>query len=1157
MSWLREPDAEPLPGYRLVSPLGTGGFGEVWKVVAPGNILKAIKFVYGNLNSLDGDAFRAEQEKKALECIKEVRHPFVLSTERIDIVEGDLSIVMELADKSLHDLHVEYQQMGLPGIPRAELLGFMRDAADGLDHLNDKHNLQHLDVKPRNLFLIGGRVKVADFGLVKNLERQSTSGLMAGVTPIYAAPETFGGKVTKTSDQYSLAIVYIELLTGKRPFNGKNIRLLALQHVSEPPDLSSLPEHDRPVVARALAKEPEDRFPNCLAFIRALYEADYREEEVRLGALPTPTPSSKPPTARRVTSGQAQRTVDDAPSAQLSATNAQVEVGVLRPTILIGLGSFGRRALLDLRCRLLDRFGDLTQVPIYRFLYIDSDPEAVHKALYDAPEVALSSTEVFPLPLQPVTNYRRRALEHLGDWLPREKLHAIPRSLQPQGSRALGRLAFNDNYLRFMTRIRRELQVATHPESLAQSLSATGVNLRDNKPRVYILASASGGSAGLINDLAYAVMRQMAQSHLAVSAPNLFLFCGSPSDPATPPSELANVYATLTELNHFADDSTTFTCQYGPDAQKSTETQSPFESAYLLTLSNRTPEAQRDCITHLANYLGHELTTPLAHRLESTRSAAATSGSRFRSFGTQSIWFPRGLLLRVAARQACQRLIEDWQHHEFNGSAAEVNAACARALDNPGLHWEALRQQLEKAAHSPEGTPSEILARVLTEVNEDADRPEVQTDAGSWAQQALAQLEEWVGARGGDAQLSVLSRSRFSVFFNRATQSVAEEWEKLLVAHISHLTDRPGRRLANCEEALRRMTAFCEQAAEAQAEVVEQQRDMVRTARESLALALESCRLGTGGLSRLFGVGPVRNVRTFLDQLRVFAYARLAEDTLDAGAQFFHKLRGRLDERLNDLGFCRQRLRHLQQALAEPADPAVDSRRLEYGPDRSPLPGDSFGSIFQSASTVRIVLPEGAMTLEQAALNFVAQLQSSHYQKLDEAIQAIVLAPLGGLQQICQKNSDLARLLAGPLIDQTAAFLSDHLHETDVAQVEASAEARDGQSLAEQIHWEYDQAEPLIRSKSGRQQSAYLLHPPSDAGENFAREALRQFPDLQLVPSGSQTDLTICREQGFLNYDELQPLLSLCREAYYNATAAAPISPHARFDVTEWLPLEP
>src|SRR5947209_8130493 len=204
MSFLREQNAEPLPGYRLIEPLGNGGFGEVWKCEAPGGLFKAIKFVYGNLNSLDAEGVRAEQELHALQRVKEVRHPFVLSMERIEIVGGELAIVMELADKSLHDLFVEHHAAGLVGIPRDSLLRYIRDAAEALDHMIEKHGLLHLDIKPRNLFLISDRVKVADFGLVKHLERSSASGVLGGVTPLYAPPETLSNKITPFSDQYSL-----------------------------------------------------------------------------------------------------------------------------------------------------------------------------------------------------------------------------------------------------------------------------------------------------------------------------------------------------------------------------------------------------------------------------------------------------------------------------------------------------------------------------------------------------------------------------------------------------------------------------------------------------------------------------------------------------------------------------------------------------------------------------------------------------------------------------------------------------------------------------------------------------------------------------------------------------------------------------------------
>jgi serine/threonine protein kinase len=297
MSSVRTANDEPIPGYRLLEPLGKGGFGEVWKCQAPGGLTKAVKFVPGS-QGLETTASEAEQELRALEHIKSLRHPFLLSIERVEVVRGDLVLVTELADRSLHDLLTDYLKSGHAGIPRDETLAYLREAAEVLDVLNQEHGLQHLDIKPRNLFLVHRHVKVADFGLVASLaDIYSRGALLNGITPLYAAPEIFEGRATLFSDQYSLAVTYHELVTGEPPYKAKNSAQLSYLVATSEPDLSRLASHDRDIVRRALSKDSRKRFGSCTEFIDALLDAD-----------PATTPAPAPTTSYDISIGEADRT---------------------------------------------------------------------------------------------------------------------------------------------------------------------------------------------------------------------------------------------------------------------------------------------------------------------------------------------------------------------------------------------------------------------------------------------------------------------------------------------------------------------------------------------------------------------------------------------------------------------------------------------------------------------------------------------------------------------------------------------------------------------------------------------------------------------------------------------------------------------------------
>jgi serine/threonine protein kinase len=263
----RESGAQPIPGYRLTQKIGRGWAGEVWECEAPGGLRKAIKFVPEIREALAGGQ---TGELEVIQQVKSIRHPFLLSMERVEFVGEDLAIITELADRSLQDVYQSYRQEGQPGIPRDQLLNYLREAAETLDLVNTQYGVQHLDIKPSNLFLVCNHVKIGDFGLACSLlSAKKGTGSQQAVTA-YLAPEVLAGGMARQSDQYSLAVLYQELWTGTLPFHGTTAEELQQEHLRGQPNLEALPLADRSIVARALARDPNQRFSSCSDFIKAL-----------------------------------------------------------------------------------------------------------------------------------------------------------------------------------------------------------------------------------------------------------------------------------------------------------------------------------------------------------------------------------------------------------------------------------------------------------------------------------------------------------------------------------------------------------------------------------------------------------------------------------------------------------------------------------------------------------------------------------------------------------------------------------------------------------------------------------------------------------------------------------------------------------------------
>ncbi len=285
--------------YRILERLGTGGMGVVYRGerIELGRAV-AIKFLHGWVAEDPNTQKRFRIEAQAM---SQLSHPCCVSIIDFGVEGGAPFMVMDfVTGRTLRSRVHE----GGP-LPVKQALSLMRQVLAGLSHAHSK-GIVHRDIKPDNIILteatgLGDQVRILDFGLARL--RDSAPGLTQGMpvgTPSYMAPEQIRGEeVDARTDIYSAGVLLFELLTGQKPFNSERAAAVMLQHQEAPPPslASVIPGAAfslelEGLVAKALAKRPEDRFQSAADFASAL------ESLPEASATPAPSPVLAPAAPR-------------------------------------------------------------------------------------------------------------------------------------------------------------------------------------------------------------------------------------------------------------------------------------------------------------------------------------------------------------------------------------------------------------------------------------------------------------------------------------------------------------------------------------------------------------------------------------------------------------------------------------------------------------------------------------------------------------------------------------------------------------------------------------------------------------------------------------------------------------------------------------------
>ncbi|CAN5383246.1 hypothetical protein BH10BAC5_BH10BAC5_25550 [soil metagenome] len=264
-----------IQNYKILSQIGEGGMGVVYLAIHNQLDRKvAVKVLSESFFSNNDVKNRFVNEANVLSRFS---HPNIVSVYDFLNYEDQFLLIMEYVDGIGMDSFIKEPSQKITDDITINIFSQILDAF----YYSHQNNIVHRDIKPSNIILLKDlKVKILDFGIVKNLNAdfsKTKTGMKMG-SVLYMSPEQILGKeIDQRSDVYAIGITLYEFLTRKNPYDSPDTSEFEIQSqiINQDIDINSVPEKFRGIVQKAAARDPQDRFQNCMEFKSALTGSNY------------------------------------------------------------------------------------------------------------------------------------------------------------------------------------------------------------------------------------------------------------------------------------------------------------------------------------------------------------------------------------------------------------------------------------------------------------------------------------------------------------------------------------------------------------------------------------------------------------------------------------------------------------------------------------------------------------------------------------------------------------------------------------------------------------------------------------------------------------------------------------------------------------------